>query len=376
MNRILNGTMVVVIAFAALIVTGVINDQMLLLFIGFFGTTPEVAGETLRQATEAWHRSDWIAFAKIGTPFLRGFLLMYAVKSLLYGLSLAIVFAWTWPRVVNALDALRLGGRREGSTGVPADRESLIAAIRNRAEQRRVEAYAAMGTALVCLVIAIGFVTRDAGNDRPDSLDYNATSIDNTLDKSASALSDSRLSFDTRLDSYRLQQQQVLDLAANQLAEPVVTSGKNATTERAALIQAILAQASAAPSLQSGIEPEIARAYLDVARSQVELVKQQAKVEVIQRTILVAVAKLAAVALIFALSQILFRMYQRALGLAVQYDVIADALGMLGDGDSNQLARLREAMAPVGPQDKDIKIPKTVLAAMQSLVEKKGEPAG
>ena len=185
MKNILTGVAILFITIAILLITGVINENYLLLYFGLAGTPADITEEKIRLALDAWNRDDWKSLSSISTSFLHSALLVYFVRSLFYVSATLFLLIWLRPVAKMAFEILRqLEGNLYSEYSDQDDitrKESIVKSLRVRAARKRVESYVSLCAALLSLALAIGFVTRDNGSGYTGHFDNSTTSTDSAL---------------------------------------------------------------------------------------------------------------------------------------------------------------------------------------------------
>lgn len=295
----------VVVVVVLLVVTGVVDENLLL--GALVAAFDDRAAEAVTAGAEAFFRGDLKAIAALGGPWVRPVAWAYLVRALVCVGGGVLLIVWARPLLQRAFEMLRRIDPLDVAAAPPdlaaaGTRASVVQALRGRASRKRVESYAFLGAALASLAIAIGFVTRDPIGWDGRGPEDPAQAASMTFDKADMLL--------TRSDT----------------AEMLRPPGE-------------------APRAHDAT-PELVKEYIGFARAQLEDGGRQAERDAWRSTTLAVVTKLAAVVLILALARVLVRLYQRGLGLSVQYEAIADAV-LLGHFDpAADPVVLRELFTP------------------------------
>lgn len=374
MKRAMQLAAVIAATFAALLLTGVINETYVLLFFGLLGMQVDVTATMLKRGLEAFTKSDWAGLASISTPLLMAALLAYFIRSLVYLVATVLFVLWSVPYIKRAFSSLRsIEASIEedwSDHGESERRATVVRALRSRAAKKRVESYTFLTAALLSLAIAIGFVTRDLGDKRPEALSYDATSTFDAMYKAESVLRDVREANTQRDQDLLGHERELVSMVSNEISQIGDLSTEARIKSNQQVLAALLARQSFVNNSPIGTASEVAKEYLVFARAQLDVVNRQSEIEVIQHTALVIVTKVAAVVLILALARVLVRLYQRGLSMAVHYEAIADAIHVSAQDLSIGLSELRALMTPNQPFESEATPPKSTLHALAQLLSK------
>jgi len=354
-----------------LLITGVIDETYIVIFLTLVGMPVDVTAETLQKALDAFAISDWRGVGAISAPLLKAGLLVYFVRSLIYVAVVFLILRWSFPYLQSAYVSLRTTDPKIDSAALSGSdtevRTSVVSVLRVRASRKRVESYAFLTAALVSLAIAVGFVTRDFQRQQPDSLEFGSTSTFDALAKSEAVLREARSEETIRRSEQERHENELLDLVRQSLAAPSdVQSAEHAKSNHALLTALVNRDTKRAADQTS--EASVSREYIQFARAQLDVASRQAELEVIQTTAITVVIKIAALALILALAHALVRLYDRGLNLSLQYDGIADSLILAPKSLTLDLEQLRRVITPVDAPNSAARLPRSVLDAVDNLV--------
>lgn len=336
MQKIVKFVAYFVLIAAALVVTGVVDETYLLASIGISILPPDMTANALQQAIEAFNRRDWRIISELSVPLVQVFVLIYIVRTVLLIVATVVLVYWAKPFFNEKFASLDVLGELKDVESIAdaiGQRSFLVGALRRRAARKRVESYTFLGAALISLTIAIGFMTREHGYDRPDSLESDATAIADPLSKSESLLYDARESTASRRRDAEQRENEIISLVREQLE---VGKNSDLSAIKSGMGKDLLVALAARPAPTEDREfteaAAVSKSYLDFARKQLDVINHQAEIEVYQSTALAIIIKFSTLILILALSHVLIDLYRRGFRLAVEYEAIADAL-YLGSAD-------------------------------------------
>jgi hypothetical protein len=361
LHRALGFFALVTMTLTALVVTGVIDEFYIFAYVGLNQFSMDMAGASIGRVVDSLRRGDWfnlsIGIKALKSHVLAPLLLVYFVRSLLYLIAAVLTILWLRPYAQRAVIALRVVETEQlvdfSSLNDEARRTRAVAMLRTRAARKRIESYAMLATALLSLVLAIGFLTRDYHDPQPEVLSPDATSPQDAIERAQTLMQDAQRDLSDNILSLSNNEAELTGLVREELI-PRQQDTRGADTIKAN--QAVLAALIARPAVNKLVLPvgahEVAKEYLSVAKAQLALVDRQAELTIWKELILAAVAKLAAVLLVLALVKVLLRLYQRGLNLSVYYDGIADAVQLGKVELSGELLELRTGLTPyVDPPD-------------------------
>lgn len=361
LHRVLGFFALATMTLTGLVVTGVIDEFYISAYFGLKQFSMDLSAASIERVVDSLRRGDWLNLG-IGIRALKShvvapLLLVYFVRSLLYLTAAILTILWLRPYAQRAVIAMRVLEADQlvdfSSLNDEARRTRAVAMLRTRAARKRIESYAMLAMALLSLVLAIGFLTREYYGSQPEVLSVEATSPQASIERAQQLMQEAQQALADNLASLSNNETELTGLVRDELiARQPDTRSADTIKSNQALLTALIAR----PAVNKLVLPvgahEVAKEYLSVAKAQLALVDRQAELTIWKELIPVALAKLAAVLLVLALVKVLLRLYQRGLNLSVYYDGIADAVQLGKVELSGDLLELRTGLTPyVDPPD-------------------------